>query len=197
MSGLDFGTPLLTAVLGSVVTILGREIIEWLRRPNLQVTLDLSALNEFRLMDDGNFQGWAKYVRLKVHNNGMRAARCCESKIEPLDEQENSLFDPSILHWVRKYFAIYRRLEDQFAPISISRGDHEFLDVIDINRSSSPPYTIAVRTFSHRPYTLLGKRTYRLKVTVFSENAEPRSVTIFFSWDGTWEGFNEGCVQLQ
>jgi hypothetical protein len=191
----DFGTQLLSAILGAAAAILLRELVVWIRRPVLQISLDLSALRTFAIIGEVDVEGFGKYVRLRVHNNGLRAARGCEAKIEPMDDQGTSLFDPSILHWVRRYAAIYGRPQDQFAPIVINRRDHEFLDVIQIQRWQKPN-SLLVSTYSHRPYIFKPNKSYKLKITLFSENSEPKSVTICFLWDGTWDGFNEKCVRL-
>jgi hypothetical protein len=182
---------------GSIATIL-RELISWIRRPELQLFLDLTALKEFeqRSIEEGLLLGWRKFIRLKVHNKGLRAAHYCEAKIEPFNEKGQTLFDPSILHWVRRYAAVYPRTQDQYVPITVNRRDHEFLDVVYIDRSASPPNTIEVKTFSHRPYPLSPNKDYRLKVTVFSTNAGAKSLTISFRWDGTWNGFHANCVNL-
>jgi hypothetical protein len=191
----DSLSQILFAFLGGSVAIILRELIDWIRQPELQLSLDLSTLKDFRQEDQyGKVIGWSKFVRLKVHNNGLRAANHCEAKIEPLDEEGKSLFDPSILHWVRKYAAVFPRLEDQYVPITVNRADHEFLDVFFISRSQDPPYVVGVQTYSHRPYYLSPNKDYRLKVTVFSGNARAKSMTISFRWDGTWAGFNADCV---
>jgi hypothetical protein len=193
----DSLSQLLFAFLGGSVATVLREVIEWIRRPQLQLSLDLTALKDFRIEDSQRSTlGWGRYIRLKVHNNGLRAAYRCEAKIEPLDEKGNTLFDPSILHWVRKYAAVFPRIEDQYAPITVNRTDHEFLDVISIFRTPKPPILIGVQTYSHRPYPLGPNKDYQLKVTVFSANARAKTLTICFRWDGTWQGFNSDCVKL-
>ena len=211
LSSLQVLMSFLIAFVGGSVSILLREVIEWARKPIFQLSLDLSALNkvfviEPRSMKDltGNTQkvltlknGTGKYVRVKVHNNGSRTAHHCEAKIELMDQQGNPLpIDPSILHWVRRTPYVYKRTEDQFAPVSINSKDHEFLDVIAIERWPVPGVTF-VYTYSHRPQLLLGGVNYKIKVTVFGENTEPKSMTIELSgWDGTFDGFSEKCLRV-
>ena len=196
----DLGQAIPGAIVGGLAAILLREAIDWIRKPILQMSLDLTALKPFvqqLITQDREPEkiGVSKFVRLRVHNNGRKAANYCEAKIEPMDKNGNSLFDPSILHWVRKYATVYPKPEEQFAPITINRGDHEFLDVLSIFKPSKSDNEARVMTYSHRPYPLLPHRNYRLNVTVFSENAAPKKGIVCFTWDGTWDGFNEGCLR--
>ncbi len=99
----DYLSQIVSAFLGAGIATVIRELINWIRHPKLQIALDLSALRPFAQLDSqGTISSWRQFVRLKIHNNGLRAAYHCEAKIEPLDEKGGSLFDPSILHWVRK-----------------------------------------------------------------------------------------------
>jgi hypothetical protein len=196
----DLAQAILSVIVGGLAAILLRETVDWLRKPILQMDLDLTALKPFTqqlITPDREPEkvGVSKFVRMKVHNSGRKAASYCEAKIEPMDENGNSLFDPSILHWVRKYATVYPRPEEQFTPITINRGDHEFLDVLSVFKPSNSGNKIRAMTYSHRPYPLLPHERYRLRVTVFSENATPKKGTICFTWDGTWDGFNERCLR--
>ena len=212
---------LLAAVLGSVGTLLLSSLLEWLRKPVLLVSLDLSALTplEAKAARDlyGKYTvtpvtlGQTKWIRLKVHNKGHRAAYRCEAKIEPMDKNGRPLFDPSILHWVRNYPAVCPNPEDQFKPVVINCNDHELLDAFYLVRQPASAKLkiesdgvkhhivdtgLEVQTAAHRPYPLKSNMEYRLKVTVFGENAEPKAVTLRFFWDGTWNGFNKRCVGI-
>jgi hypothetical protein len=196
----DLVPAILNVIVGGLAAILLRETVDWIRKPMLQMDLDLTALKPFTqqlITPNRELEkvGVSKFVRLKVDNSGRKAASYCEAKIEPMDEKGNSLFDPSILHWVRKYATVYPKPEEQYAPITINRGDHEFLDVLYVFKPSNSDDGVGAMTYSHRPYPLLAHKGYRLNVTVFSENATPKKGTVCFTWDGTWDGFNESCVR--
>src|SRR3972149_28610 len=96
-SGIQLLLGILSATGGALGAIALRELIQWARRPKLQLTLDLSAMKLWNVSESGFIRHETKYVRLTVHNNGKTVARHCEAKIEPMDDKGNSLFDPSIL----------------------------------------------------------------------------------------------------
>lgn len=107
--------------------------------------------------------------------------------------------DPLILHWVRRYPPIYKTLDEVYVPITINVKDQEYLDVVYITATQSVEIiltNIKVTTYSHRTVYIKSEKTYFFKVTIFSRNADPKSKTLRFQWNGTWEGFNEEVVSL-
>jgi hypothetical protein len=172
-----------TAFFGALAALVVSWIRQWIQRPRLSMEIDLSALQDFAVIDNelGVEIGTEKNIRLKINNNGKTPADYCEAKIEPLDEKGKSLDDPSILHWVRLY------PENKFDPITINTEDHEFLAMIVIFREKNDK--LHLRTASHRPFLFLAKTNYQFKVTVFSKNHNPIWKTFGLFWDGTWDGF--------
>ena len=163
--------------------------------------LDFSALIKFRITTptestDGNV---GKYIRFNVRNTGGKPAEYCEAKLEIWNEDMESIpgVDPSILHWVRRYPLIYLEPDERYTPITINVKDNEFLDLIWIKGKELDGDLSEwwVETYSHRPVVLMDV-PYFFKITVFSRNATPISKMLRFHWDGTWNGFNENCVEL-
>ena len=200
---------IVTAVLSACAVITISKLIEWRRKPAFELDLDFTAMRTFVVEAiEGKVVGRGKYFRLKVTNVRPQPAHRCEAKIEPMDAEGNPLFDSSILHWVRREAHVYPKPEDQYAPITINSKDHEFLDVLmvtdvpitqyraDKDRTETVRFA-AVQTYSHRPFPVQRTKSgynYTFKITVFGENADPKSITITFSgWDGTFEGFNAEC----
>ena len=194
----------ITAFSGAVVALSLNWLRDWVQRPKLSIEIDLSALKVWTVTP----QQVQKEIRLKIHNKGNSPADYCEAKIEPLKENDESLFDPSILHWVRNY------LEPQndskhYAPITINSHDHEFLAMLVLKKETFLPtfsageltQKLTLVTASHRPYSFdpdiaSGNAKYKFKVTIFSKNHTPETKNFSLFWNGTWDGFNKDTVQM-
>jgi len=192
-----------TAFSGAAFALLLTEFLKWIRRPRLSMEIDLSALRDFRVISamfeitrSGSEIVMEKDIRLKIHNNGKTPAEYCEAKIEPLNEREESLFDPSILHWVRRYLEPKIEPVNTFAPITVNAKDHEFLFMIVLFRSRvGNMEEMILQTASHRAFVFHSHVNYRFKATIFAKNHKPISKTFGLFWDGTWDGFNANSVR--
>ncbi|MCW3982824.1 MAG: hypothetical protein NWE96_02390 [Candidatus Bathyarchaeota archaeon] len=128
---------------------------------------------------------------------GKTPATYCEAKIEPLNANNKSLFDPSILHWVRRFLEPKIGPENTFSPITINAKDHEFLAMlILINDNGTNIPRISLKSASHRPYNFAANTRYKIKVTVFSSNHGPVSKNFSLLWNGEWDGFNTDVIKV-
>ncbi len=188
--------PILSPIEGVLVGVFIREIADFFRKPRLSIEIDLSALKPFSIAETPHF---AKYWRLRIKNSGRRPAQYSEAKFEAFDESDNSLFDPSILHWVRRYPVLYSKEQTllQFEPITINSKDHEYLDVIQLvslDHQTHPGRALSMSTYSHRPFQFKPHAKYVFKVTIYSRNANPLSSKFCLQWDDTWEGFDKNSI---
>jgi hypothetical protein len=192
-----------TAFFGALAALVASWVREWIRRPKLRMEIDLSALRDFRVIDNalevprrGSQIFMEKDMRLRIHNDGKTPAEYCEAKIEPLNERGESLFDPSILHWVRRYLEPQISPQNTFAPITINAKDHEFLAMIVIYQERVGNIeNLHLQTASHRPFPFGPNVNYQFKVTIFAKNHNPISKTFSLLWDGTWDGFNANSIR--
>jgi hypothetical protein len=206
--------PLITAIGGAVVALIGREVIEWYKRPNLNIDFEERAgqkpytpdYNDWSMQTTGEIHK-IKYLRLIVHNRGKKPAMDCEAKLEI--SVEGGEINKVALHWARRDPALYsksRYIEESladpervFAPISLNIDDKEPVDVLSLsyhystlaNTDHSPHFVSHLESASLRQLQLEENITYSAKVTIYSSNTMPKSFKFKVNWDGTLEGFNK------
>lgn len=204
--------PIIAAFGAAFITLLGREIIEWYRRPRLEidfeeeygekpVILDLYDDNQIML----GYQQRYKCFRLVVTNKGKKPSLSCEAKLEVrVAEGKKRVTNVVFLHWARRDPILYRedttpfdKGEKIFAPIDLSVGDDEPLDVFRLSyhfsttpdTDLSPKYKKSFESISHRELVLQPNAEYLCKVTIYCSSTSPKVFLFKVNWDGTVENF--------
>lgn len=213
--------PVLTAIGGAAVALIGRESIEWFKRPRLSIDFEeregqkpyIPDYNDESMHSAGDTYR-VKYLRLIVHNKGKKPAMDCEAKLEIiLDEARNMPYNVA-LHWSRRDPALYSEYleggilssidnEKVFAPISLNINDKETVDVFRLpysfstvpNADHSPRFLSVIESASLRQLQLQPKTMYQCKVTVYSSNTSPKSFKYKLNWDGTLDGFSRAFTK--
>lgn len=195
----DWAIAILIAVLTAAATLLLRESVEWLRRPNLKIDFEerdghkpyiLDLFLERQGLDKSNK---AKFLRLNVRNTGRKPAMDCEAKMVIVTEGTRETFAPS-MHWARRDPPLYKTPDQIYAPIHLNRKDEEPLDIFKL------PYCpeehglgpgVCIGSMSYREFPFKRNITYLLKVTVYASNTISKPFTFRLCWDGTLEGFDK------
>jgi hypothetical protein len=192
--------PLLTAIIGAAVALVGKEIIAWWRRPKLIIDFE-SSVNEYPVIQDYNDMviggdGSSSRVimlRLNVVNRGKTTAYDCEAKMDLVTPVRKSKYRQT-LHWSKHHPAIYKSPEQIYSPINLNRNDSETLDTILLRYGTvdSDPKKIQshMETYSAGGLQLYGNEDYYIKVTIYARNTTSRSFNFRVNWNSTIEGFN-------
>jgi len=213
--------PLLTAIGGAIVALIGRELIEWSKRPRFEIDFE-EREGQKPYIPDYNDEGIrsagdtyrVKYLRLIVRNKGKKPAMNCEAKLELVIEGASDATHKVALHWSRRDPRLYSTSGDVelgvidepekvFAPINLNINDEETVDILTLPYSfstvadtdHSPRFPPHIETVSLRQLVLQPKNTYHCKVTVYSSNTTPESFKFKVNWDGTLEGFNKAFIK--
>jgi len=210
------------AIGGAVVALIGRELIEWFRRPRFEIDFEeregkkpyIPDYNDEGMQSAGNTYR-IKYLRLIVRNKGKKPAMDCEAKLGLSVGSESKEISKVALHWSRRDPALYSKYryisdasadpEKIFAPISLNVNDEEPVDVLSLSYSYStipdtdhsprfPPY---IESASLRQLELHANTTYSAKVTIYSSNTMPKSFKFKVNWDGTLEGFDKAFTYIK
>jgi hypothetical protein len=212
----SWGVPLLSALGGSIITIVIREFVVWRRRPILKLDFEERKGTKPYILDLRNDKSVAgaeerfKFLRLKLKNEGRRAAMNCEGRIEISDKDDNEILKTT-LHWARNDPAIYGedKLDKVYAPIHLNPKDKEELDVFCLGYCNEIQYDqnskrfMATRTepnfntMSFRTYRLDSQTDYFVKVTVYANNATSKPLHFKVNWDGTLLGFDRAFSKTE
>jgi len=213
--------PVLSAIGGAAVALIGREFIEWYRRPKLNIDFEEREgqkpynpdyYDETLPALASGLTFRAKYLRLIVRNNGHKPTMDCEAKLELF--AENEITSNTTIHWSRRDPALYSKYgeggallsietEKVYAPISLNINDKEIVDVFRVIYSVSivleadhtPRAYPYIESVSLRQIVLQPNNTYHCKVTVYASNTVPKSFNFKVNWDGTLEGFNKAFTK--
>jgi hypothetical protein len=205
--------PLITAIGGAGVALIGREFIEWSKRPNLNIDFEERAgqkpytpdYNNEAMQTAGDVHR-IRYLRLKVRNKGKKPAMDCEAKLEISVESGET--NKVALHWSRRDPALYSKSryivessadpEKIFAPINLNIDDEETVDVLCLRyyysalaNTDHSPHFPNIESVSLRQLELSANITFFAKVTIYSSNTIPKSFKFKMNWDGTLEGFSK------
>jgi len=216
--------PLLTAIGGAAIALLGGVLISWLRRPKLAIDFEERGGMKPYLIEQNDYIGVVirrasfsrtKFLRLRVSNKGKQPARNCEAKLNLTVADEKAPISTTYLHWARRDLLLYTKnmdisqpvtdYEKAYAPIDINRNDTEYLEVLRMNywyAGNKMPENIKPEGLESASIPIIAlvlqpNVTYKLKVTIFSNNAAPASKGIKLTWDGTIKGFDSGIVQAR
>lgn len=180
---------LVSAVAGGGISLVGRELIVYLRRPKL--SLDLYEAQEQRpyvvqrTFTDGEP---VKDVHLIVENQGCRPAKGCEATLD-ISEEGKEIPKPIRLGWRKRPPILYQNLEDwemmrqRTAPLDINRKSRAQLDLLRLRTEENTLTTLS----SFRSHDFERDTEYRLDLTVTSSNANPEDISLRLKWDGEHE----------
>ncbi len=156
---------------GIISTLIYISIIfyqNWVIKSNLNIKYED---NKFFQMIDKNDD--FIILRVQVENTGKRTLHNCEAKAQIYQKTRNSEKimeeDVAILHWSRRIITSETQVdvEKDFKPITINRGDKEFLDVLKV-------YSTNFFLYSDRYLSQIGTEyplgTYYIELTVYSED---------------------------
>lgn len=163
-----------------------RFLIEFEQREPFCRKADLRANKEWNIVFP------VYWIRIRVKNDGTKAAKNCEGKLVEITQIREGKefpfqpFDPVLLHWVGY---------PDIRPIDINRKEYEYLDVIYTVESGEAPYqkemegkAILNTDASERGIKKsLPVGEYVLTITIYGENVEPLSKRYHLIWNGKWD----------
>jgi hypothetical protein len=195
------------AILSALAALMLREVYEWFRRPRLKIDfeeyegqkpyiLDLFLESESKI---AGLTNKAKFLRLDVHNAGRKPAMDCEAKMVIFKTGKRESFTPSV-HWSRRDPAVYKTLDQIYAPIHLNRGDHEPVDLFMLHYHPEEPELgpgACIQSMSPRAFRFERNTVYHIKVTVYASNTISKPFTLKLYWDGTLEGFDKAVHKVE
>jgi hypothetical protein len=211
---------LISVIVGAVIGIGGTELVQWWKRPILEVDFE-KRFDQYPYIPDFNdetnvvlgYSSRAKCLRLKVKNKGKKPVTCSEAKLEittdPIFKADINM-DSVVLHWSRNDPLLFSKNQDIyegsrgnaekiFAPITFNINDEETVDVLqlsyrfrDVPKGESTSYLYSnIESVSLRRLIIYAKEYYFAKVTIYSDNTSPKTFSFIVYWDGTLDGFNK------
>jgi hypothetical protein len=194
------------AIITAAAAVLFRELFEYLRRPKLKIDfeeyegqkpyiLDLFLESETKI---AGLTNKAKFLRLDVHNAGRKPAMDCEAKMVIFKTGKRESFTPSV-HWTRRDPAVYKTLDQIYAPMHLNRGDHEPVDLFMLPYHPEEPELgpgACIQSMSPRVFRFERDTAYHIKVTVYASNTISQPFTLKLYWDGTLEGFDKAFQKV-
>jgi len=213
---------LISALGGAAMALIGKELIEYYRRPRFEIDFEGRAGQKPYIPDYNNEAmqtagdvNRIKFLRLKVHNKGHKPAMDCEAKLELYVEKAEEEIHRVALHWSRRDPALYSEYgeggvlmsinqEKVYTPISLNIHDKETADVFRLryhistipDTNHGPHFSKNIESASFRQLQLQPETTYQCKVTVYSSNANPEAFNFKVNWDGTLEGFQKAFTKV-
>jgi len=207
----SWGVPIIAAFMGATIALIGREIIEWWRRPRLQI--DFEKRNEsypyiFDLREESYTQDrkllsvrGKKYIRFCVFNKGKSAAFGCKTKLEINIPDKKVEGRTSILTWTRTEPRLDEKNTDILELITINRNDREYFNVAHLSFTkrenvTEPKPDLYINFEDPEKRISIGKNVhFQIKIIVSSSNAEPNIFIVNIYWDGTEEGFDKAFTK--
>ena len=196
---------LLSAAAASVLTTLFREVVACLRQPKLKLDFEECdgrkpyVLDQFWGLRIAGKTSKVKFLRLNVRNDGRKPALNCEAKMVVLKAEKKEPLKP-LIHWSRRDPAVYKTLDQIYAPIHLNKRDEETLDLL------IPPYYpedqgigpgATIQTLSPKEYHFQRNVNYQIEVTVYASNTISKMFALKLCWDGTLEGFDKAVEKAE
>ncbi|MBI2836380.1 MAG: hypothetical protein HYX85_01640 [Chloroflexi bacterium] len=115
-------------IIAAMLTLGGREVVSYLRRPNITIMFEKDENTDscyHRLATNPENSCW---LRVKVTNIGRSTAKNCLGRLVELDDERNPTDrDPVKLHWID---TPWQEGTELFTTIDLHRGESGFLDVL-------------------------------------------------------------------
>jgi hypothetical protein len=133
----------------------------------------------------------ARYLRLRVTNNGWGVATGCRAylvKVEKWDDTQiprATIYCDSLrLNWSAQTET------DKAMPLAIPRGINQFVDLLS-TRETSTDFRMEMPFGLRRYYALFREHgTFRFTVLVAGDGVTPKTATLLFTWSGVWDQFS-------
>ncbi len=204
--------PLLSAIGGAIIALIGKEITDWVRRPRLNTDFEkrgklypfIFNIQENYVTREGDLMSskGKKYIRLCVFNKGKSTAFGCEIKLEIRNVNKSDIERPTILKWTRTEPRLHEKNTYSQESITINRDDKEFFNLAHLSFTKSKNVTenktdswVSIEDPDNSFF--IGKNIhYQIKTTVSSNNAEPSIFFMNIYWDGTEEGFDKAFTKV-
>jgi hypothetical protein len=204
----SWGIPLLSAIGGAAVALIGRELIELFKSPRLIIDFERSE-NEYPLIQNYNDESVIAsgitfrilYLRLVISNKGRSTANDCEAKLELISTQRKTRYRKS-LHWSKRDPRIYKSLDLIYAPINLNRNDEETVDILQLqysqgNTDPEPRPNPHIETVSPSTLWLYKDEEYYIKITIYARNTTSKPFYFKVEWDGTIQGFYKAFTKIK
>lgn len=181
----------ITVLIGAASGIIGgvisggayRDVRDYLVRPKL--TIDYGGAGnrvETAHINKDKVAVSEIYIRLRLRNDGKRAAQNCVvfltaiTEVHPSGTTPTSFHDAMPLAWPGW----------EFSPRQIPRGIEFYVDLMRVSKNVSG-WWISVRELAVTQADLRSYRgTYRFHVTAVADNAKPEKYEVDVSYDGDW-----------
>lgn len=188
---------LFSAVAGGAVSLGGRRLLVYWRRPKLSLDfyeaggqrpyVAQRTLIEEKATDekDAVTREVVKDVHLIVENRGYRPAKGCEATLDIFKEGEE-VPKPIRLGWRKRPPILYKNLDDwkmmrqRTAPFDINRKSQRQLDLLRLRTRENKLTTLS----SFRSHDFEKNTEYRLELTVTSSNTNPEEISLRLNWNG-------------
>jgi hypothetical protein len=188
----DYLTPLIGIVTGTVIGVVAEPIRTWLLRPRLRLRFDPVRCVTSTPTYGGIVESRGHYVRVQVINRSGRVAKACRVFLVDIEQMDGvGIFRPTVyLDSLRLKWA--SQLEgEELRPLDLVRGVSQFVDVISTDKASHYAFTLHVpftpgiyaQLFGYEPKTL------RLTILATGDDVKPATTQIVFAWDGQWDTF--------
>jgi hypothetical protein len=211
----DWVTNLFSALGGAIIALVGRELIDWFKRPRL--TIDFESIRDekpYPIQQDletkrSDIATGLNLIRFEIRNKGQRAALNCNVKLETFNEKylyysSNDLLPYSLrdnLEYPETVDELLRKYEENqaFNPVTINRGEKinvDFCYLITWFYSNEKfDYKVHAKDFIQQTTKskpiIVGGVKENFRVTVYSNNTKPKSLKFSVNWDGTSAGFSK------
>lgn len=170
-------------ILGGLLSGPYQHAREHLSRPKLAIDFEGSQANiDTAEYKDGESTVSEIYIRARIRNTGQRPARGCRVFIVGLTEVHASGTIPTSFHDAKQIaWAGY-----DFSPVDVPRGVNFYADVLRISKNRAGWLFSVRRLFASQMQLKDYRGTYRFRLMVTADNAEPVGCEIDVTYDGDW-----------
>ncbi len=211
---ISWGIPIISAFLGATIALIGREFIEWNKRPRLEIDFE-DHFNEKPYIFNASTDTIEKYyLRLAITNKGKCQAKECRVTIcvsrlreEAREKKKFNTKHERIAKWSlynSETFNPLTRSEDKvtikgFISLNINRQETVHADILELFLNDENSYGL---TTSSSPSIIFTNNLTPtnvkefIEITVYSSNAMPAKFKFIVNWDGTVDGFDKAFTKV-
>lgn len=178
------------AIGGGIVAVLGQLLAMWLRRPNVLLSIGTASQVDTPYRSSSE-QTRARYLRLKVENNGGSAAHGCKVFARNIEKAAPNGSKTAIVEddWFDLSWA-YGRVDDGTSiEMDLPRGAKRYADVcFAVEVGQMHGLHMASNSFPTRlEESFQAPGRFSVTIVVAGDNFEPSEHTITFQYDGSWD----------
>ena len=155
-------------IIAALLTLGGREIVTWWKRPRFEVDFTDKPI----FLRERTDSGWESYwLRARVTNAGRSVAKGCNGRITKFMDDAGKLIDrdPLTLHWIKTPWE-----HEPYRAVDLRGGEERYLDIL-VQKEKDPS-----RVFLFTPplrdidgLQEVPTCTCRIEIVIYGENAEP------------------------